>query len=81
MKSKIEILEQIYNDQMGQIQAAEVNIRLYTQDNLIQKDVKLGQQIELKIRSLKVGKERAERSLKIIAEMIEEEKKKAAELN
>lgn len=75
MKSRSDMLEQIRNETLGQILVTEANIRLYTQDNLIVKDVKLGQQIELKIRSLKAAKERSERSLKIIDEMIAEEKK------
>lgn len=76
MKTKLELLEQIHDEQAAFILGQEINIRLYTQDNIIVKDPKLSGQVELKIRQLKAGNERAERSLKIIKEMIEEEMKK-----
>lgn len=81
MKTRLEILNQIYDDQQGQIIAAEVNIRLYTQDQILIKDAKLSGQVELKLRQLKGGKERAERSLKIIAEMIQEEESRLKKTN
>ncbi len=81
MKSKLDLLNQIYDEQHAQILAAEINIRLYTQDNILVKDEKLAAQVDLKIRQIKAGKERAERSLKVIAEMISDEESRLKKSN